>query len=741
MSFNSIEEEMLYDKPIDHGQDINGTNSMHIIELGDNCLEDDQSSMVEENITIFATDWDESADHVLKTVKKRVNAGMDASNIIDDGKTRGQTSKQFDWVLEQDASRVARAKVHRVGTIKREASHSPLAPLNSTLNNGSLYVEVPWANVEDMFSYWTMGDQQTHAKLLASRYKNPKLFWPEAPPFGEDKRVWVPLAFLYLLTQKDNPWTDLEKMRDEALPSVHNTIFKIKTEHKLFSLKTSGGFKKASPAKDEAGNIKTRQRQNGEEVEDELWLPLRDDFGQLILWEHRFRDRKCKSKGVFDYLIKKVNEKESINGGTAVFRDVNDPVPDDYQFLSEHPFGLYRTYIKSTSYDAYMKQLLAGCFATDQEERAIYDPIPDASTGTTPDIIDPRGVPKDIEKLIEDLKPIHEEMKKRSQNKTDARADGLKAVELGDRRANIKEASTGDIQTKTFVNITAEKAQLARGARKREKASQGVVMGESASKRCVKYFGWKWTSPAHRSKTWPTIPPKDPALPVRVMPFRENEMYNGLFIAEWLHLSAYSWGGLADPKWEKAWQKLVQTEGEMLASEGEDGSQYGGLLTITRHPFEFRAPNAAAQAQRRMVPYLHKGTYASYLHDVAIPTPEDPQSPFRYVVRRKQWTPELEALAKEFRWICFQFDYDIKLNGASKLLDLPAGCVKGQNRFYPFRRMLFHKIEHDLDSELWKDLKREAVDGLRSEYDGRKYRGILRIKKTRRCPWEEWSIA
>lgn len=67
------------------------------------------------------------------------------------------------------------------------------------------------------------------------------------------------------------------------------------------------------------------------------------------------------------------------------------------------------------------------------------------------------------------------------QKQKDARADGRSAIKQGDKRAKVKEPSIGDIQTKTYVNLSAEKCQLARGARKTEKATQGVVMGESAS--------------------------------------------------------------------------------------------------------------------------------------------------------------------------------------------------------------------------------------------------------------------
>ena len=196
-------------------------------------------------------------------------------------------------------------------------------------------------------------------------------------------------------------------------------------------------------------------------------------------------------------------------------------------------------------------------------------------------------------------------------------------------------------------------------------------------------------------------------------------------------------------RWEKAWQDLIEHEADLLNAAGENGRGYGGQLTIIRHPFRKIIPEkneietelpksdqnggtSSIGVQPKMIKQpaapddghvqrpnykipANTGTkeYASFLHDVG----REPAANSTAI----QWAPEstqldktLQQVAKEFRWICYQFDYDLHINAVSKILRRKDG-FKGRTRFYPFRRMLYHKIEHDLDAKLWKDMLNEAL--------------------------------
>lgn len=202
-----------------------------------------------------------------------------------------------------------------------------------------------------------------------------------------------------------------------------------------------------------------------------------------------------------------------------------------------------------------------------------------------------------------------------------------------------------------------------------------------------------------------------------------------------------------DFRFEKAWQDLIEHEGDLLIAAGENGRAYGGQLTIIRHPFRKIVPekkestaivpesdqnkqanitvdqgsglkmipqpspqnNGVQQKPSYKIP-ANTGTkeYASFLHDVA----HEPSATNPGVI---QWAPEstpldqnLQRVATEFRWICYQFDYDLHINAVSRILRRKDG-FKGRTRFYPFKRMLYHKIEHDLDAKVWKDMLNEAL--------------------------------
>lgn len=197
-------------------------------------------------------------------------------------------------------------------------------------------------------------------------------------------------------------------------------------------------------------------------------------------------------------------------------------------------------------------------------------------------------------------------------------------------------------------------------------------------------------------------------------------------------------------RWEKAWQDLIAHEGDLLTAAGGDGGSYGGQLTIIRHPFRNISPpkeisepdqNKGAcsteiqgptnlktikspgphddgdkykQKPKPRIP-LKTGTtvFASFPHDVAYaPSKENPDI-IRWAPRSTVLDKELQRVAKEFRWVCYQFDYDLHINAPSKIL--MRNGFRGRAQFHPFRRMLYHKIERDLDAKVWKVMLNEAL--------------------------------
>ncbi|KAK1254141.1 hypothetical protein MKX08_008136 [Trichoderma sp. CBMAI-0020] len=630
--------------------------------------------------------------------------------------------------------------------------------------------------------------------------------WPAMPKFTKGKVVYIPIAFLHALAAKQNPWPELTSMRNAPRDDLKNEPLNFNAKNvKLFT------------AADKSGANASFTRVTGY---NRLWVALRDGLGRLIFclhdsswsWHHyteanrlkiawrfalgaitppsgagggkppryqvvpvgelkikitaegeeRWRHRTGGAQALFTAFIAEINKKKKTNvddGTVSLY--TGDGVPLGYRLLSEDPFGLYRTYISFEGYNSYMNFLLLGAVTQDKEVETYK---------SRRKIIDTRALPTRLEKTQEEKERIEKgnqdpkdkispldrtrinqnSMKAKDKADMDViRRNGRDAIKRGDTRAKVEEKSSRDIQTLAIINVNARKIELAKGRRQFETKDQGDVMASSAP--------------------------------------------------DWLHLSAYSWGGLADVqpdatvgkegssqihpnfvlgtsetnsamtrgnedsnlllhftphrekyflinkrirRWEKAWQDLIEHEGELLNAAGENGRAYGGQLTIVRHPFrkisktestaivpesdqnkgassiemqesDDKQPgpqdNGNEQKPSLKIP-AKTGTkmYASFLHDVA----HEPAANKPGVI---QWAPEstqldktLQRAAKEFRWICYQFDYDLHINAVSKILRRRDG-FKGSTRFYPFRRMLYHKIEHDLDAKLWKDMLNEAL--------------------------------
>jgi hypothetical protein len=80
----------------------------------------------------------------------------------------------------------------------------------------------------------------------------------------------------------------------------------------------------------------------------------------------------------------------------------------------------------------------------------------------------------------------------------------------------------------------------------------------------------------------------------------------------------------------------------------------------------------------------------------------------KYVIEKREMRAEELAIARDFRRICYQFEYCLKLNQKSEILEVSGGVLESRVTFYPFMRMLFHKIGHDLDKLLWDDMLKET---------------------------------
>ncbi|KAJ3524593.1 hypothetical protein NM208_g12000 [Fusarium decemcellulare] len=338
------------------------------------------------------------------------------------------------------------------------------------------------------------------------------------------------------------------------------------------------------------------------------------------------------ARDVFERLIGEINRKERLKNNTIPNpRDKLELASKDwkprgnYVLLSEDPFRLYQTYIHKDCVNDYMQDFkinkggvkeeeaneavqqnanqqaaaagqqngdnqLAG-LATDTnpykphrsfplafgenfsaEDQTYIDLKTTISTSYWPD--NSQGVvahqPGDNDEdedeevfdneedaIAAEAKKANEKATKKSKKaatKPESNTLDMDLIEDGDKKEeDVMAATEGKSMTRrVHVNpINANKIIQAAGSRKSQK-SQKEVMGFSASYFAAQVLKWSW----HKDKKGK---------------LKDRQMSNGLYIAEWLHMSAYSWGGIQQGS-DRAAQKSSQTKENLVFGTSESNS-------------------------------------------------------------------------------------------------------------------------------------------------------------------------
>ncbi|KAG7406378.1 hypothetical protein Forpe1208_v013962 [Fusarium oxysporum f. sp. rapae] len=329
----------------------------------------------------------------------------------------------------------------------------------------------------------------------------------------------------------------------------------------------------------------------------------------------------------------------------------------DYIKIGENPLGLFSTYIKLDDFNKYMKTLEAPRVELLSKQARINAARKAPSTSESKEMED-----ANVNDCI------------------------MKSGQLSVRqKAGQEKVTIENHKTTLVVPISCLKIQEALGQRAAKNAP-GRVMGMSASVCAEAYLGWD------------------------KLPYNDTEksrgmmLRNGLYMAEWLHLSAFSWGGLlglprsnvSNPpqhetsdvpenlvlgtsetnsqmtRFEKAWQALVRDETILT-----DNPDFSAVLKVIRNPDQI---GIIPHDERKATGNCH------------------------YVQGKTTLTEDHRKTAKEFKFVAYAVHYCIKFPTGCRLLRLEAG-KELSTEFYPFLRPLYHKLEADLDRLLYDQLK------------------------------------
>ncbi|KAK6345781.1 hypothetical protein TWF718_007687 [Orbilia javanica] len=354
---------------------------------------------------------------------------------------------------------------------------------------------------------------------------------------------------------------------------------------------------------------------------------------------------------------------------------------EDYVPISNNPFGLYTTYLTNADYQAYMESLYDGSRTTFNAEHHATGTVPTATIQNPPPLATEscnatRPFPSKEEKKLHAIREFFQSSNCR--RKTDLSASqkaGSKTV------MNDQSDSEGRrIQSLVQVPVSSNKIGNAKGMRDSQNQPR-KILGFSASEFAAEHLGWQ----NHQ---------KNDAR-------HDFLMNNSLYIAEWLHMSAFSWGGLLDlstpsqhsssdvpenlvlgtsetnsymTRYEKAWQQLVLDEANECGQP-----DFNGTLTVCRN---------AERTPGKFLARMDRFKNGNYIVQDAL-FPKD---------------SSIEKISKEVTILAYNICYEIVFKSESKILSMEAG-VGLSTWFYPFMRPFYHTLEAKLDNALYKDMK------------------------------------
>ncbi|KAH6617614.1 hypothetical protein F5144DRAFT_633818 [Chaetomium tenue] len=347
--------------------------------------------------------------------------------------------------------------------------------------------------------------------------------------------------------------------------------------------------------------------------------------------------------------------------------------PAEYSiFLSTSPFGDYETWIRQSDYVSYVQAYPGYALPTQKQVDAMIQAIDDM-------------------------------LSKRSETVRKRDAEFENGLKKADDSAGSKNADAGiNVSSVSFDTIW-----RASGKRKGV-PSQGQQMGGSAT---TVALAAEWANPRDRVKS-------------------QGTMWDspGVYPAEWLHRSAFSWGNINDIKfpqstfnlifgsseanslmtrYEKAWQRLFVRERSLqkqLPGPAASQSRLGGTLTTTNTPDKYNILIAALGADSKSVQtvILTKGKT-----DKDAPTAVDQNGKEVLPEGGGSW-PNYWAVARTCRNLSWCLTYELRLTqtgyfNVSKIPFVP---------FYPFRRGFYTRLEAEVDSVLLDNQEDRLLDTL-----------------------------
>ncbi|KAG8355681.1 hypothetical protein FVEN_g6469 [Fusarium venenatum] len=388
---------------------------------------------------------------------------------------------------------------------------------------------------------------------------------------------------------------------------------------------------------------------------------------------------------LFQSLVDKINNETSQDpAGMEVMK--TRPGRDDTRYveMGENPFGLFTTYISCEDFNKYMKSLevLRG-----YEDQSLTRQDAHRAIKT-----DTKQVNDYLADMYQPMEPYDSEGQ---ENYTQAQTDVMCVMEdwetkrgivpikqrLYVREGNIKDGRFGSTWR---IDVSSDKISSARGKRI-GKYAPAKIMGMPANEAVEKALGWQ---------------PLDKA---KLLLGYEHRMSSGFFMAEWLHLCAFSWGGLT----------TLSQKGELLYRSSDiPGNLILGTSETNSVMTRFE------KAWQTLVidsPDLKSSTSCPKLtvtrNTIGKPVIRDVKNAFtgHYSRTNSYMSSDEKALAKAYDFLAYTIFYSISFPRGCKLLNMGTNSSL-DTYFYPFLRPTYQKLEDQLDQALYEEMKKRHLN-------------------------------
>ncbi|CAG1986782.1 unnamed protein product [Fusarium graminearum] len=387
----------------------------------------------------------------------------------------------------------------------------------------------------------------------------------------------------------------------------------------------------------------------------------------------------------FENLVDDINMDHAHPFTDLIVKAQDEVKGDGWVKMGANPFGLFDTYIHADHYDAYMKNL------------EILNAFPDEILARKDAHRVSKTSPDDVlhlkDWLTTNAQPMAEKNQDDEDNYTEAQKDAMSAMDkwrliapMSPQKQLYFKDDDFTFESAWCIDVSSKKITDASGKRI-HKYQPAKIMGMRANDFADYALGW---NPLDRAQ--------------ELLKYK-HRMSSGFFMAEWLHLCAFSWGGLTKiPQDGQLLYRSSDIPGNLVLGTSETNS------VMTRYEKAWQSlildsPDLNSPSSYPKLTVTRNSRNEPVVRDVK------DEITGRYSRTTSEMSGTEKKIATAYHFLAYTISYSIRFPQGSKLLKMRPGTGL-ETTFYPFLRPVYHKLEDELDQALYGEIKNRAQNNV-----------------------------